>query len=59
MPDHKTDDDEKVKLILQELIKVTDELIKIRSKKKNVFSHAQAFNNKKAKHDNNSQRRPE
>jgi len=41
MPDHKTDDDEKVKFILQELIKLTDELIKIQSKTKNVFSHAQ------------------
>jgi hypothetical protein len=36
-------------LILQELIKVTDELIKIQSKKKNVFSHAQSFTNKKQK----------
>lgn len=41
--------DEKVKSISEELIKVTNELIKIQSKRKNAFSHAQSFNNKKQK----------
>jgi len=41
--------DEKVKSISEELIKVTDELIKIQSKRKNAFSHAQSSNNKKQK----------
>ena len=41
--------DEKVKLISEELIKVTDELLIIRSKRKNVFSHVQSTKNKKQK----------
>ncbi|CAF0854255.1 unnamed protein product [Adineta steineri] len=41
--------DEQVKLISEELIKVTDELIKIQSKRKNTFSHGQSIENKKQK----------
>ena len=32
--------DEKLKLISEELVRVTDELLIIQSKRKNVFSHA-------------------
>jgi hypothetical protein len=41
--------DEQVKLISEELIKVTEELIKIQSKRKNTFSHGQSIENKKQK----------
>jgi hypothetical protein len=41
--------DEKVKLISDELIKVTDELLKIQSKRKNFLPHVQPSKNKKRK----------
>ena len=41
--------DERIKSICEELKNVTDELLKIQSKRKNAFSHGQSCNNKKQK----------
>jgi hypothetical protein len=41
--------DEQVKSICEELKKVTDELLKIQSKRKNAFAHGQSTDKKKQK----------
>jgi hypothetical protein len=41
--------DEQIRCISEELIKVTEDLLKIQSKRKNTFSHEQSFENKKKK----------
>ena len=41
--------DEKLKLISEELVKITDELLIIQSKRKNIFSHAQSSKSKRQK----------